>query len=111
MNMKDPQKKPPVPLDRQETVRKGILSALEGETLSVKDISCAVRISEKEVYDHLLHIQKTINKGGTTLILIPAECRKCGFKFRKREKLKKPGKCPLCRAEAIQEPLYSIRKA
>ena len=108
--MKNLQKQTPVPVDRQETVRKGILSALEGQTLSVKDISGAVRISEKEVYDHLLHIQKTINKGGTTLILTPAECKKCGFKFKKREKLKKPGKCPLCRGEAIEEPLFSIRK-
>ncbi len=110
MNMKNIKSKPPVPLVRQETVRKGILSALEGQTLSVKDISGAVRISEKEVYDHLRHIQRTINKGGTTLILTPAECKKCGFKFKKRERLKKPGKCPLCRAEAIQEPLFSIRK-
>ncbi len=110
MNVKSHQKKPPVPLDRRETIRKGILSALEEQTLSVKDISGAVRISEKEVYDHLLHIKQTINKGDTTLILTPAECKKCGFKFKKRGKFKKPGKCPLCRAEAIQEPLFSIRK-
>jgi hypothetical protein len=38
----------------------------------------------------------------------PAECRKCGFVFQKREKLKKPGKCPICRSESIEEPLFGI---
>ena len=108
--MKNLPRKPPVPAERQETVRKEILSELEGQTLSVKDISGAVRISEKEVVDHLQHIQKTISKGEYTLILTPAECKKCGFKFKKREKLKKPGKCPLCRSQAIREPLFSARK-
>ncbi|MBA3060962.1 MAG: transcriptional regulator, partial [Nitrospirae bacterium] len=40
----------------------------------------------------------------------PAECAKCSFVFRKRERLKKPGKCPICRSEFIQEPLFLIKK-
>ncbi|GBD97159.1 MAG TPA: transcriptional regulator [Nitrospirae bacterium] len=93
---------------RQETVRQEIISVLKGQTLSVKDISGTVRVSEKEVYDHLYHIQKTINKKGCTLVVTPAVCKKCGFTFKKREKLKKPGKCPICRSETIKEPFFSI---
>jgi len=103
-------KLPSVPGDRRKTIRKAMMVLLEAERLSAKDISGEVRISEKEVYDHLDHIQKTITKRGARLSLTPAECKKCGFSFKKREKLKKPGKCPLCRSEAIEEPLFSIEK-
>jgi predicted Zn-ribbon and HTH transcriptional regulator len=103
-------KEPFIPVERQETIRREIISALEGKTLSAKDISAYVRISEKEIYEHLEHIQRTINKSEHNFIIIPAECKKCGFIFRKRDRLKKPGKCPVCRGESIQEPLFSVKK-
>lgn len=94
-----------MPAERRETVRQEIVNLLEKETLSAKELSGAVRSSEKEVYDHLGHIQK---KKAVSLRTIPAECRKCGFVFRKRERLRKPGKCPVCRSESILEPLFRI---
>jgi hypothetical protein len=103
-------KEPFVPVERQETIRQKIISVLEGKTLSAKDISADVRVSEKEIYEHLEHIQMTTNKSKHNFIVTPAACKKCGFIFRKRDKLKKPGKCPVCRGELIQEPLFSIKK-
>jgi hypothetical protein len=100
--------KPFVPHERCETIRHNIISVLRGHTLTAKDISREVMISEREVYDHLEHIQKTMNKKKQSLILIPASCRKCGFEFRKRDRLKKPGKCPVCRSSFITDPLFSF---
>jgi predicted Zn-ribbon and HTH transcriptional regulator len=97
-----------VPHERNETIRQEIISLLENQTLTARDLSPLVRISVKEAYEHLSHIQKTANKTEYHLTVIPAECIKCGFVFRKREKLKKPGKCPVCRNEQIKEPLFSI---
>ena len=108
-HMKRRPKEPSVPLERRETIRRNIISLLEGNTLSARDISVDVRISEKEVYEHLEHIQRSVLKSGHSFIVHPPECRKCGFVFRKREKLKKPGRCPVCRNELITEPLFSIR--
>lgn len=108
--MKNKPKKPFIPAGRQDTVRQEIISALEGRTLSARDISGMVSISEKEVYEHLEHIRKTLSKGGHRLTVTPAGCRKCGFSFKKREKLKKPGKCPICRGESIGEPMFSLQK-
>lgn len=102
-------KEPFIPVERHETVRQKIISALDGQTLSAKEISGNVSIPEKEVYEHLEHIQRTISKRNRNLIITPAECIKCGFVFRKRERLKKPGKCPVCRSELIEEPLFSIK--
>ncbi len=101
---------PFIPVERQETIRQEIISALEGNALSAKEISADVRVSEKEIYEHLEHIQRTINKSEHNFIITPAVCKKCGFVFKKRDKLKKPGKCPVCRSELIQETLFSIRK-
>lgn len=107
--MKRKPKEPFIPVERHETVRQKIISVLEGQTLSAKDISADVMVSEKEVYEHLEHIQKTLNKRDRNLIITPAECKKCSFVFRKRDRLKKPGRCPVCRGELISEPLFSIK--
>ena len=108
--MKMKPKKPPIPAERHETLRRQIEAILEGNTLSARDISVEVGISEKDVYDHLEHIHKSVERVGGRLIINPAECKECGFVFRKRDRLKKPGRCPVCRNEVIQEPLFSVRK-
>ena len=108
--MKKKFKEPFVPVERQETIRQKIMSLLDGRTLSARDISIDVGVSEKEVYEHLEHIQRTINKRERNFIVTPAVCKKCGFVFRKRDRLNKPGKCPVCRNEIIQEPFFSVRK-
>ena len=107
--MKNSRHKVYIPPGRHETVRQLIIAAIEGQELSGKDISGMVSVSEKEVYDHLYHIQKTLSKGELNIVITPAKCRKCGFLFKKRERLRKPGKCPVCRSELIKEPLFSIR--
>ncbi|MBI5074018.1 MAG: ArsR family transcriptional regulator [Nitrospirae bacterium] len=111
MVKKQKPKEPFVPAERHETIRKDILSLLLERTLSAKEISAEVHISEKDVYEHLEHIGRSTHKTGHHLTVIPAECSKCGFVFIKRERLKKPGRCPICHGEKIQEPLFVIREA
>jgi len=103
-------KEPSIPAERQETIRQKIISLLGGQALSAKEISADAGVSEGEVYEHLEHIQRSFNKREHNLIITPAQCKKCGFVFRKRERLTKPGKCPICKSESIQQPLFSIRK-
>ncbi len=105
--MRTKTKEPAVPVERYDTVRREIIYLLEGRMLSAKDISVNIGISIREVYEHLDHIQKTLNVKSRRLFVTPAECKKCGFIFRKRERLRRPGKCPVCRSESIEEPLFS----
>jgi hypothetical protein len=97
-----------VPAERNETVRHEIIEALKGDPLSPEEISAAVHISVREVYEHLDHIRRSLANRTHHLVIMPAVCKKCGFIFRKREKLKKPGKCPVCRSETIEDPLFSL---
>ncbi len=96
--------------ERKETIRREILEILKEKALSIKDISKIVKIPEKTVAGHLEHISKTITHKGLSLKIIPALCLHCGFIFKKRDKMGKPGKCPVCKSEHIREPLYKIEK-
>lgn len=109
-NLRKKNKEPTVPASRYETIRKHIIALVEEETLSAKDISQFTRIPEKDVCDHLEHIRKTLNKNNRRLVTIPAQCEKCGFAYRKRDRFSKPGKCPLCHSSLIYPPRFHILK-
>lgn len=97
-----------MPPEYHETIRQELLKVLSEGPCSSKDLSAAAGISEREVYGHLEHIHKSLSSSERRLVIIPAECRKCGFVFTKRERFRKPGKCPVCRGESIREPLYAV---
>lgn len=108
--MKPTSREPSIPVEMHDTVRREIIAVLEQGERSARDLSSEVGISEKEVYSHLEHIRKTMSATGRHLAITPAECRKCGFVFSKRERLKKPGKCPVCKGESIHVPLFFIEE-
>ncbi len=101
-------KKPFIPKEQHDTLRHVIAVLLAEKTLSARDISEEVRISEKEVLEHLEHIRAALHARGERLVVTPAVCKRCGFEFRKRERLKKPGRCPVCQGEQIEPPLFSV---
>lgn len=102
-------RQPPVPTERSDTLRQSITILLRRGPASVRQISEEVGLAEKNVYDHLEHIRQSLQHEETALSLLPPECRKCGFVFTKRQRLKKPGRCPICRGESISQPRYQIK--
>ncbi len=88
------------------SLRKEIAAALERQSLDLREISKLFRIREKEALDHLAHIARSARP--KRLAMEPAACLKCGFVFRKRERLSTPGHCPICRSESITPPRYRI---
>lgn len=108
--MKPRPKKPAVPSPKDDTVRHDIIALLCGEPVTALEISGQVRIPEREVCGHLEHIRRTLRATGRRLSVIPAECCGCGFVFHKRDRLTKPGKCPVCGSGHISEPLFSIEE-
>ncbi|WP_243369837.1 transcriptional regulator [Geotalea sp. SG265] len=89
-------------------MRHAIVALLEGEELTAREISEQLGIGERDVYSHLEHIQ--LHRDELHLTVTPAACRKCGFIFKKRERLRKPGRCPVCRGEFISPPSFSIQR-
>ncbi len=103
-----PSKQPPVPAARQDTVRREIAALLRTGSFSAREVSAAVGIREKDVALHLEHLRRSLSRESRELVVTPAECLDCGFVFKKRERLRTPGRCPVCRSEAIAEPRFTL---
>ncbi len=91
------------------TIRRRIRELLELGDYAARDLSQLLSVSEKDLYDHLAHVEKSA-PGPKGIIARPAECLDCGFVFKDRRKLKPPSRCPKCRSEAVTMPVYGMRK-
>ncbi len=91
-----------------KTIRKQMIELLDNKEMSAREISQTIGIREKEVYEHLSHIARSVNAQRKKLIIIPAECSECGYVFENRKRYTRPSRCPHCKSEHIQNPVYRI---
>ncbi len=92
------------------TDRKYLIELLKDDWLDSLELSAEAGIPEKEVYAHLSHIQRSLKNSGQRLNMVPAECRSCGYVFKKRKRLEKPGKCPICKKTYIAPPRFMVER-
>jgi predicted Zn-ribbon and HTH transcriptional regulator len=91
-----------------QTVRQQMTALLSQQVCSARDLSQTLHIQEKEVYDHLSHISRSLVSRRQKLVIIPSECLQCGYVFKERKRLTRPSRCPRCRGERIEEPKYQV---
>jgi predicted Zn-ribbon and HTH transcriptional regulator len=89
------------------TIRQRIIRLLELQTMTARDLSKVLKISEKEVITHLDHVAKSVQPQ-KRLVIRPCVCQQCGFEFRNRRRFTSPSRCPECRHEGITRPEFSI---
>ena len=104
-------KKQPSEIERNQTLRRSMIELLSGKELSAREISAAIGIREKEVFDHLAHIEKSLQAQKRRLVIIPAQCLSCDYVFTDRRRLSKPGRCPRCKDEHLADPAYRIKQS
>ncbi len=104
-------KSPPKIPERGATPRESIRNALRGNALSLREISGLTGISEKEIPEHLEHLERSLKPRGEKLVVQPATCLSCGFVFQKRRRFTTPGACPSCRSERIAPPSFRVQGA
>ncbi len=98
------------PLEAQMlTIRQAIRELLLEQPLSALELSQRLALPEKEVVDHLEHLARAPGPG-LKFQLQPAECKLCGFVFRKRGRLTTPSRCPRCRMQSIRRPRFALVK-
>lgn len=90
-----------------ETLRRQIMAELENRMMTARDLSKALRATEKEIIGHLAHVAKSI-RPPKRLIIEPSFCNKCQFTFSDRRKFSSPSRCPRCRHEGISPPAFRI---
>ncbi|HZE21937.1 MAG TPA: hypothetical protein VE082_07790 [Desulfobaccales bacterium] len=89
------------------TPRQAIKELLAEQSHSSLELSQLLSISEKEVLEHLAHVARAPGPGRQFQI-IPAVCKNCGFVFRKRDRLTRPSRCPVCQRESISRPRFQL---
>ena len=94
--------------ERTTTPRAAVREALLGKALTSHQISERAGVREKDVAEHLEHLERSVRRDGERLVVEPAQCLACDFVFKAREKLTTPGSCPKCRSERIQPPAFRI---
>ena len=93
------------------------MDALTGAVRSARDLAQLLRVPEREIEAHLVHIAKTVGDGrrrrdglpGRAFVLEPAVCGQCRYIFRERTRLTTPSRCPRCRSEHVVPPGFEIR--
>ena len=96
------------PLDNRQTIRQEIIELLSSEKLTIRDISQAISLPEKEIISHLSHIDRSLQRQGRKLVVTPYSCRTCNFVFENRARLTKPGRCPKCKNSHIKVAQFTI---
>jgi len=91
------------------TTRQAIRELLQEGPASSLELSQRLSLPEKEVLEHLEHLARSPGPGYHFQIN-PAVCKKCGFAFKKRERLTIPSRCPICRQESITRPRFALVK-
>lgn len=90
------------------TLRQKIKALLSAGELNAIDISQQLSIKERDVYEHLKHISKSVTTRGEILRISPYQCLTCGYIFKDRQRFNRPGRCPGCKGCHIRMATYRI---
>jgi hypothetical protein len=82
-------------LPLEQTPRQRIIELITGTRLASHQLAQMLGIPERQVEEHLSHVVKSVARDPSRrFILEPSGCPDCGFLFRDRTRLTRPGRCP-----------------
>lgn len=86
------------------TLRRQLIELLSSEPRSVSSLARELGVTRGDLEDDLRHALRSARAAGCQIDVLPARCKACGFVF-DAEKLRKPSRCPECRATRLFEPM------
>lgn len=94
------------------TVRQQLRGLLLRETLGFDALRQLLGLSVRRLEEELRHVERSARGQGERLVVEPARCLACDFRFRDREArhLHAPGRCPRCRSERIADPGFRLER-
>lgn len=90
------------------TLRHRIITLLSDREMDARELSQELGIKEREVYGHLVHVERSVAAARATFILTPSQCLLCGYVFEDRRRLTRPSRCPKCKRSKLQSPSFRI---
>ncbi len=91
-----------------KTTRQQMIDILSKDEMNARELSKALGIREKEVFEHLSHIARSLAARGKKLNVQPYSCLGCGYVFQDRKRFNRPSRCPRCKDSRLQEATYRI---
>lgn len=96
-------------LNADRTPRQRILDLLVGRMMTARQLAAVIKISERQVEDHLIHIAKSVERDRSRRFVIePSACLDCEFVFKDRSRVTRPSHCPKCNSENTSMPRFGI---
>jgi predicted Zn-ribbon and HTH transcriptional regulator len=95
-------------VESSNTVRERIAHVLREGQLTAREISERASVQERDVAEHLRHLEYSLSHGGEQLHMSVPHCIKCGFEFIQRDRHTRPSRCPRCKSERISPPSFMI---
>ncbi|HEX9911074.1 MAG TPA: hypothetical protein VGA86_09320 [Desulfatiglandales bacterium] len=93
---------------RSQTIRQKISLLLNDKEMTAREISQAIGIREREVYEHLPHIALSATAQKRKLVVLPFRCMSCGYVFDERKRFTRPSRCPRCKKTHLETPIYRL---
>jgi transcriptional regulator len=91
-----------------QTLRRKIIAFLNQQEMDARELSQALGLKEKEVYEHLVHVERSVAATDGKFIITPSQCLLCGYVFQDRQRLTRPSRCPQCKRSKLQNPSFRI---
>jgi predicted Zn-ribbon and HTH transcriptional regulator len=82
------------------TRRQQLRARLREEELSFEALRREFEMSVRLLEDDLRHLERSLRHAPEKLVVTPARCRDCDFRFRTKH-FHTPSRCPRCRSEAV----------
>jgi predicted Zn-ribbon and HTH transcriptional regulator len=95
-------------MESTSTVRERIAQALRDAPLTAHEISERASVPERDVAEHLRHLEHSLVHAGEQLVKSAPHCIKCGFEFTNRDRHSRPSRCPTCKSERISPPSFKV---
>lgn len=96
------------PPEHRQTWRDALYHELREGPQTIRELSILIGAQQKDLIDHLAHLERSLARTGEQLKVEPAYCLACKFEFEDRKRLAKPGRCPECKSTRIALPRFSI---
>jgi len=93
-----------------QTVRQRLADLLRAEELTAHELSQRASVPERDVADHLRHLDHTLSQSAERLRITAPHCIACGFTFEARQKHSRPSRCPRCKSERLSPPRFRVTR-
>ena len=70
-------------------------------------LAAEFEITTESALAHVKHIATSLDAADERLLVAPPECRECGFSAFD-DPANRPSRCPECKSESIEEPVFKI---